>query len=161
MLHITMAPAQPADPATDPLGRDRVGYSEEMTPEQTYTANRGPWMVGPRAHQERFALLSFDGVVRLAIAVDTLTPLPDRQCALEGSVLGPGHEVHDAYLDQPSPPRGHRSPVAYFNPVAGPQLCRCGCAATVAAGDYYLPEHEQRVAPRATNQTEALLNFLM
>ena len=66
MIVITLSPEQSRDPATEPLGRDRVGYRDGMTPAELYHANHGTWVIGHNRLSESFALFTFRGEVKQA-----------------------------------------------------------------------------------------------
>ena len=53
MIHITLGAMRPVDPQEDQLGRDHVGWHEEMSDEMLFRANRGCWVLGERAEKER------------------------------------------------------------------------------------------------------------
>ena len=106
MIHITLGPEQYRDPETDALGRDRVGFSEKMSPNALYDANHGTWVLGPRAHKERYALITFHGIVRQAIEIDNIEKVTwrepgdtrDDRSVINGKVLHAGHPVYDTYV---------------------------------------------------------------
>ncbi len=43
-----------------------------MSDDELYEAGRGSWVLGERADREHYALITFDGVVRMAIEIDRL-----------------------------------------------------------------------------------------
>jgi 5-methylcytosine-specific restriction protein A len=147
VLHITLGPARPAD-SDDHLGREVVGFSPGMTAAELYEANRGRWVLGPRADEERFMLLSFEGIVRQAIEIDRLVPCGPRRRAAEGRVLEPGHPVYDEFVGKPSPVTGVRNPVTYFDAgtveaaaTAGARPPAWSWDETVLAYDLYLRDY--------------------
>lgn len=140
MLHITLGNKRAAD-RDDALGRAFVGFDKSMTPEEIYNANRGCWVLGARADEQQYALLSFGGKVRQAIEIDRVVPIPQRnRRALEGRVLHKGHPVYDRYVNKKSPVTGVRNPITYFTD----QTCACGCGADLVSARDFLPGHDQR-----------------
>ena len=157
MLHITLGDLRAVDPAVDPLGRSAVGYSPDMTDDEIYEANRGCWVLGARADREQFALISHGGTVRLAIAITGIVAAGARR-ALEGKVLGPGDEVYDAFVGQPSPVHA-RNPVNYFEAPVGHRLCKCGCGQRVALGNF-VAGHDQKAIHERIAKVGSVADFL-
>jgi hypothetical protein len=131
----------------DPLGRSSVGFFPRMTEEEAWEAGRGCWkMSAEKLPRVRFALVVAEGAVRAVAEVMDFTAHGDR-VALEGSLLGAGHPMYDAYIGQPDPvDNGSMNPVGY---VALPEeqqflmrACACGCGATSERD--FLPGHETR-----------------
>lgn len=99
----------------DDLGRRFVGYHYGMTDSEMYEANRGCWRLGERAHNERYAIFSFDGLVRQALEISSVEPAPKRsmRSIVYGRVLGKGDPFYDAYVNQPVPESRGRTAVSY------------------------------------------------
>lgn len=167
MIHITLNKERSVDPSDDALGRDRVGFSETMSPLALYDANHGTWKLGPRSHREQYALVSFQGTVRQAIEIDSIeavtgVPPGDRQAGrsiINGKVLSEGHPVYDQYVDKPSPIQGVRNPVTYFEAPDEGRPCLCKCGATVQGRDF-LPGHDQTALHTRVKQIGSVADFL-
>ncbi|WP_143175592.1 hypothetical protein [Cryptosporangium aurantiacum] len=94
-----------------------------MSEAAVYEANHGTWKLGPRAVDEQYALLTFEGTVVQAIEIDRVErvaeTVPGREgssrSVIHGKVLQPGGRVYDAYVDQPSPVPPGRNPVRYYD----------------------------------------------
>ena len=160
MLHITLGPERPVDPQQDELGRDRVGFSPTMSELALYDANHGCWKLGPRAHRERYMIVSFEGIVRQAIEIDSIEPTSrGNRSVVNGKILQAGHPVYDKYVGKPSPVQGVRNPVTYFDDDVDGQPCRCGCGGSVTGGDF-LPGHDQRAIHDRISQIGTVADFL-
>lgn len=168
MIHITLAPERFLDdPSTDPLGRDRVGFSEKMSQNALYDANHGTWVLGPRAHKEQYALVTFKGIVRQAIEIDSIEKVTVRESSdtrddrsvIHGKVLEKGHPVYDTYVNKTSPVQGVRNPVTYFDAPVDGRPCRCRCGGTVSGKDF-LPGHDQTALHDRVKQIGTVAEFL-
>ncbi len=159
MLHITLGEKRATDPAIDGLGRSCVGFDESMTADDLYTANRGCWVLGARADQEDYALVSFGGTVRQAIAITAIVPTRGGRRALEGKILEAGDPVFDTYVGKPSPVSRVRNPITYFAPAVGQRLCACGCDGTVEKGAF-LPGHDQRAIHARVSKVGTVVDFI-
>lgn len=160
MLHITLGPERPVDPTQDELGRDRVGFSPTMSELALYDANHGCWKLGPRAQQERYMIVSFEGVVRQAVEIESVEPVArGGRSVVNGRVLRVGHPVYDKYVGKASPVQGMRNPVTYFEDEVDGEPCRCGCGGSVA-GREFLPGHDQRAIHHRINQIGSVSQFL-
>ncbi len=158
MLHITLGPARPVDPNEDELGRNRVGFGEDMSEQELYEANRGCWVLGARADREQYALVSFDQVVRQAIGIDRLVQTGARR-AIEGRILTAGDPVYDAYVGKPTPVGRVRNPITYFEAPVGRRLCFCGCGEAVSLG-HFLSGHDQRAIHERIARVGTVVDFL-
>ncbi len=143
MIHIALGPMRYVNPKEDQLGRNHVGWDPAMDDEALFEANRGCWVLGERAEKEQYALLSADGTVRMAIAIDRLVPVTGGRKAMEGRFLKPGDEVYDAYVGGEPPVAAHRNPIAYFESPHDARLCQCGCGESVSTG-WFLIGHDQK-----------------
>jgi hypothetical protein len=167
MLHITLGPERPVDPEQDELGRDRVGFSPTMSELALYDANHGCWKLGPRATKERYMIISFEGIVRQAVEIDSIEPVTggtrsgnrSNRSVVHGSILRVGHPVFNKYVGKTSPVQGMRNPVTYFEDEADGQPCRCGCGGSVSGRDF-LPGHDQRAIHDRINQIGTVSEFL-
>lgn len=123
MLHIRLGELRQVDPMADDLGRSYVGFREGMTDAQMYEANRGCWRLGPRAQDERYAIFSFDGIVRQALEISSVEPAPKRsmRSVVYGRVLGRGDRIYDTYVNGPAPESRGRNPISYVPDEAAPQ----------------------------------------
>lgn len=161
-LHITLAAERMIDPATDDLGRDRLGFAETMSPLALYDANHGCWKLGPRAQTERFYIASFEGIVRQAVEIESveLAALRSDRSVIHGRILEAGHPVYDRYVGQVSPVQGVRNPITYINDAAADtRPCRCGCGDTVTGKDF-LPGHDQTALHDRVRQIGTVSDFL-
>ncbi|WDZ93111.1 hypothetical protein [Nocardiopsis sp. HUAS JQ3] len=111
------------------LSRQLIGWDPTMSEQEIYDAGRGWWRLSERAEAESYAVLVGGDVIRQVIEIDewALSDSADRR-AFNGTVLKPGHPLHDRLVGQPDPmPSGSRNPVAYFEDQADLTPCRCGC----------------------------------
>ena len=123
MLHIRLGELRQVDPMADDLGRSFVGYREGMTDTQLYETTRGCWRRGPRAQDERYAIFSYDGIVRQAIEISSVEPAPKRsmRSVVYGRVLGKGDRIYDTYVNGPAPESRGRNPISYVPDEAAPE----------------------------------------
>ena len=160
MLHITLGPERPVNPEEDELGRDRVGFSPTMSELALYDANHGCWKLGPRANKERYMIVSFEGIVRQAVEIESIEPVTrGNRSVVHGKILHEGHPVYDKYVGETSPIQGVRNPVTYFDDDVDGKPCRCGCGGSVAGRDF-LPGHDQRAIHDRINQIGTVSEFL-
>jgi hypothetical protein len=160
MLHITLGPERAVDPTKDELGRDRVGFSDTMSELALYDANHGCWKLGPRANKEEYAIVSFGGIVRQAIAIESIYPVErGNRSVIDGTILRAGHPVYDKYVGKESPVQGMRNPVTYFDDDVDGRPCRCGCGGSVAGRDF-LPGHDQTALHDRVKQIGTVAEFL-
>ena len=159
MIIITVGPEKELDPSTDPLGRSRAGYSSTMSERDIYEGARWAWVLGPRAHREKYALVAHEGHIVQAIQIDRLVPADRGRMGIEGKILRSGHEVYDAYVDKPSPVPPQRNPIRYFDAPIGHRKCRCGCGQTVALGDF-VTGHDQRALHDRVRQIGTVAEFI-
>jgi hypothetical protein len=76
-----------------------------------YDANHGCWKLGPRADKERYMIVSFEGIVRQAVEIDSIEPVTrGNRSVVLGSILRAGHPVFDKYVGKTSPVQGMRNP---------------------------------------------------
>jgi hypothetical protein len=123
VIHIRTCRKRFHNPAEDPMGREWVGWTEELTPQQVYDQNRGVYNFGPRAWRERYAVFSsiVTGTIVAVVEIDEKEPIevvPGGKKAIRGRVLGPGHPVHDELIGARMPDR-HRNPFTYADDPAG------------------------------------------
>jgi len=164
MLHITLGERRPVDLNDDELGRDHVGYASDMSPDDLYAANRGCWVFGERASEERYALFSYKGIVRMAVAIDAIEPVSSarrsNRSAIVGKVLQDGDRVHDVYVGGPSPITGVRNPVTYVpDPRFDGRVCACGCGEAITRGDW-VPGHDQKALHKRIAQIGTVKQFI-
>ena len=113
MLQIQLGPDREVDPATDPLGRSRVGYRPGMSEQEAWVAGRGCWVlnVDHALEQDEAQIVNLDGVV-LAVAkirgvAKTREP---KRYALDGDL-----QIGDPRIGQATTtPHRSRNSVAYF-----------------------------------------------
>lgn len=160
MLHITLGPERPVDPGKDELGRDRVGFSPTMSELALYDANHGCWKLGARANKEQYMIVSFGGLVRQAVEIESIAPVTrgDRS-VVHGPILRAGHPVYDKHVGKTSPVQGVRNPVTYFDDDADGRPCRCGCGG-VAVGKDFLLGHDQTALHNRVRQIGTVAEFL-
>lgn len=103
MIHILLGDYKEFPP--DQYGKSTSGWHSGITDEELYEACHGRWVLGAPADQERYALFSAKGTVRLAVEVDSVTRAdgkpgrdPDGRGTINGHTLTPGHPVHDRYV---------------------------------------------------------------
>lgn len=160
MLHITLGPERYVNPEEDELGRDRVGFSETMSEAALYDANHGCWKLGARANKEQYMIVSFGGIVRQAVEIESIEPVTrGSRSVVHGTILKPGHAVYDKYVGKTSPVQGMRNPITYFDDDVDGRACRCGCGAVVSGRDF-LPGHDQRAIHDRINQIGTVSQFL-
>ncbi|MFD4495606.1 hypothetical protein [Streptomyces sp. NPDC058486] len=147
------------DPEVDQLGRDHVGWDENMSDEALFRANRGCWVLGERAENEQYALLSFGGKVRMAIEIDKLVPVAGGRKAIEGRFLQAGDAVYDAYVDEDTPAKRARNPITYFDSAHDTRLCGCGCGEAVVGG-CFLSGHDQKALHARVAKIGTVREFL-
>ena len=165
-LNFKLNPMTAVDPATDLMSRQWLGWSPDLSDQQVYDQNRGVWVLGPRARQERLATFSADGTVRVIVRIERLEDIPGKRPgergrrAIIGSVLTAGDPDYDSLIG--TPVDGHRNPVTYIDePAGGGRTCGCGCGATVAERRAFLPGHDQRaIHERISRQWGSTLAFV-
>lgn len=101
---------RPAD-RDDAMGRSWYGWDPYATDEELWEINRGEWRLRKGAPGERFATLSYDGVIQVVAEITGRERYGD-EWALVGIVLRPGDPVRDAMVNKPVPKQ--RNPVAYI-----------------------------------------------
>ncbi|MDT0382659.1 hypothetical protein RM572_28315 [Streptomyces sp. DSM 42041] len=168
MLHITLNGTRELDPATCPMGRTFNGWHPQMSEREVYEVNRGRWVLGARSDRERYALFSSDGIVRAAVAIDSVGSSDgqtsadnDGRRALTGRVLAAGHPVHDAYVGKPTPADvvGNRNAIGYVASEHDTGLCACGCGETVVRRDF-ASGHDQRAVQTRIAKVGSVVDFL-
>jgi hypothetical protein len=167
MIHITMGSERPPT-EQDPLGRDRVGFSETMSPGALYDANHGCWVIGTNHRNERYVLFSYRGIVRQAVEIQRIKVVKvrepgdtrDDRCVIDGTILEAGHPVYDTYVGQQQPVERHRNPVRYFNsPLDTQHACLCGCGGAVAGRDF-LSGHDQTALHQRVAKIGTVTDFI-
>ncbi|PCG82961.1 hypothetical protein CIB93_27265 [Streptomyces sp. WZ.A104] len=159
MIHITLGERRYVNPQEDQLGRNIVGFDPLMDDEALFHANRGCWVLGERAEKERYALLSHEGKVRMAIEIDKLVPVAGGRKAMEGRYLTPGDEVYDAYVGKPTPVETTRNPITYFDSPHGARTCYCGCGEPVAGG-WFVIGHDQKALHARISKIGTVREFI-
>lgn len=125
------------------LPRRHAGWDPAMTEQETYDAVRGWWRLNQRAEQEKYALAVAADQCRMAIEITHWYPEGDRR-AFAGTILGPGHPVHDKFVGGPDPAHStSRNPVFYLADALDHGTCRCGCGTAVERGEWS-QGHDQR-----------------
>ncbi|WP_178980835.1 hypothetical protein [uncultured Corynebacterium sp.] len=110
MIQIQLGPDREVDPATDPLGRTRIGARPDMTEQQAWEAGRGVWKlrVARAIAEHEVQIIDGSGVILAVAEITGLMKCGDRQ-ALQGTLL-----LGDPRVGQPSPyPAASRNPVSY------------------------------------------------
>jgi hypothetical protein len=162
MLHIKLHDRRRIDPADDyPMGRDWVGYDATLSDDDLFAGNRGRWVLGPRAKNEKYAVFSYigDHAIKFVAEIDGIERSGDRS-ALVGRVLPPNHPIARRWVGAPAPD-SFRNPVTYFKPGAGPSTCACGCGEEVLSRRMFVPGHDQRaIHARITQQWGGTLGFI-
>ena len=150
----------------DPMDRDWVGFDPAATDQALYERNRGLWNLGPAAGRTKLVTFSYDGLVKVVIAVESVETIAALQQdgrdkkAIVGRVLAAGEAAYDALID--TPVDAHRNPVTYLTATGGgPALCACGCGAPVTGRRDFIPGHDQRaVHERITRRWGSTMAFL-
>jgi|NGEPerStandDraft_6_1074524.scaffolds.fasta_scaffold30139_2 hypothetical protein len=163
VLHFKLGPTRDVLPEeNDELGRSWIGYEPGLSEQTVYEQNRGRWRLGSRAAQERYAMFSdiAEKRGRAVIEISGIEKLPTKS-AVVGTVLSPGHPVHDAVVGRPAPDN-FRNPVTYVaDPGSHEPLCGCGCGEPVTRPRQFTPGHDQRaVHARITAQWGSTLGFI-
>ena len=72
MIQIRLGPYEPVDPATDPLGREHIGFCADMTEEHAWQVGRGVWKLAARRvlGEDEVQIVNLEGTV---LAVATIT----------------------------------------------------------------------------------------
>lgn len=117
-VNFTLTTRVERDPEDDPLGRSWTGWDRTRSDDELWAANRGRWRLGPRWQRERFATLSYRGVIEVVVELDghelvSDRPRPGLKHALIGTVLRAGDPVRDALVGRAVPPA--RSVVRYLD----------------------------------------------
>lgn len=121
MLQITLGTFRSVPEGDDPnLPRTFAGWRDGMSDQDVLTAARGWWVLnGSRAERERYAIIGARGLGRLAVEIiePSWVTRADGRHAFNGTILPPGHHIHDRYVGQPVP-LSHGNPVQYINDTA-------------------------------------------
>ncbi len=99
------------------------GLDPYSSDDELWAVNCGLWTLGDRVDNERFATLSYAGVVRVVAEISTRDDYPTAKgdkWAVVGEVLRPGDPVRDMLVGR-QPPH-NRNPVAYFDTADVDQL---------------------------------------
>lgn len=168
MIHITLGKLKKVPAELDGLGRSQVGFDPAMSPQEAYEANHGEWVMGERADKEKFALFSFDGLVRQAIEIESIEVTNIREPGdtrgdrktLHGRILHKGHPVHDKYVGKTSPITGVRNPVTYVDDLElEANDCGCGCGGKSGKNDF-IPGHDQTAVHDRVRQVGTVREFI-
>ncbi|GAA1959401.1 hypothetical protein [Catenulispora subtropica] len=160
MIQITLGKQRSVDPLRDDLKRSRVGWAEDMSREELFNVARGVWsMSGRRVERERYAVVSGDTVIRMAIEIDGIVPCSGGRRAFTGRPLEPGHPVYDLYVGKPAPNGAQQNPITYFDSVLDNRVCNCGCGQAINRGDF-LPGHDQRAIHERISKVGSVKDFL-
>jgi hypothetical protein len=111
MLQIRLGTDRVVDPATDPLGRSRIGWRPGMSEQEAWEAGRGVWKLKTdRAlEQDEVQVIALDGTVLAVATVTGISKHGDRY-ALQGTLrCGDSRIGHTT-----STPHRSRNSVAYF-----------------------------------------------
>lgn len=110
MLQIRLGPAQPTNPATDPLGRSHIGSYPGISEREAWIAGRGVWKlrVARALAEDEVQIIDADGVVLAVAEITGLKKCGSRQ-AVDGQLL-----EGDPRVGRPTPfPAASRNPVSY------------------------------------------------
>lgn len=153
-LNFKLGDKRDITPDTDPMHRSWVGYDTHLTDEDLWAANRGMWILGPRAQRESYVTFSYDGKVVLVAEIDDIETLPwpdpndprgRAKQAIIGRVLTSG-EVYEHFIGRQVNAAG-RNPVSYQpDPGDATPACRCGCGQKPGPGRAFIAGHDQRAA---------------
>jgi hypothetical protein len=121
MLQITLGRFTAVPEGDDPyLPRTFAGWRDGMSDQDVLTAARGWWVLNrSRAEHERYVVICARGLGRLAVQIigTSWATRADGRHAFNGTILSPGHPIHDLYVGQPVPP-SYGNPVHYINDPA-------------------------------------------
>lgn len=116
-INFILAEAWDTDPQTEPMGRSWVGWDPTRSADELWAQNRGVWRLEKkRVASERYATLSFDGVVQVVARIGGSETYQDGDAlktALIGEVLPDDHPVALALLGRRVP--AQRNPVVYLD----------------------------------------------
>lgn len=116
-INFILAKAWATDPATETMGRSWVGWDPARTADELWETNRGVWRLSAqRMAKERFATLSYGGVVQVVARIEGAETFQDHgapKTALVGPVLPDNHPVAAALLGRAVP--AQRNPVVYLD----------------------------------------------
>lgn len=128
---------------------------DEMSEDELLAAVSSEWVMNPvRARKERYAVgvggrgTAGPTLYVIAIAIEDVVLVKkgapgshiDDRYRIVGTVLGPGHPVHDAYIGKPA--AATRNPIRYEPTDFDLTPCRCGCGQSARLT--FLPGHDQR-----------------
>ena len=122
------------------------GVKSSASDQDLYEAGRRAWRLAAGAEGERYALIVFEGTVRVAVEIDEWKIEASGRRALSGRVLADGDAVHDRFFGK-SDPSGStsRNPARYWvAPALKGQYTACLCGCGVEARNRWLPGHDQR-----------------
>lgn len=113
-LNLKIGEYRTFDPDEDPMSRSWVGYKQGLTDQEIYDQNRGIWFLGRRAYSEKIATFSYEGNIKVVVALDEIEDIPSfegerSKKAIVGRVLTQGDPDYDALFGQPVD--GFRNPV--------------------------------------------------
>jgi hypothetical protein len=111
VLQIQLGRDKVADPATDSLGRSRVGSHPGMTPKEAWEAGRGAWVFKADRvlEQDEVQIVDLEGTVLAVARIKGVVKAGDRY-AIEGDLL-----PHDPRIGKPTTtPHRSRNSVGYF-----------------------------------------------
>lgn len=97
--------------ADDPMHRHWYGWDPNATDEELWETNRGVWRIRSGPITERFATLSYGGVIQVVAEISGREQY-GVETALVGTVLQPGDPVRDELVNRPAPKQ--RNPVSYL-----------------------------------------------
>jgi hypothetical protein len=161
MIQLKLGSPRTAD-ADDPMGRDWVGWTPQMSPQEIYDRNRGVWAFGARADRERYTVFTSVETGRVVAVVenDKVEDFGGKK-AIIGRVLEAGNPVHDGLIGQPALD-AFRNPMTYpEHPLDALRTCACGCGAEVTGARRFQPGHDQRaVHARITKEWGDVVGFI-
>jgi hypothetical protein len=162
VIHIKLGQKRPLLPEhNDEMKRSWVGYDHTLSPQALYEQNRGRWLLGARAEREQYAIFSdtAEGLVRFVVEIAGFESFGKKK-AIIGTVLSPGHPMHDALVGTEAPDH-FRNPVTYAPDPGVSASCACGCGAPVSGRSVFVAGHDQRaVHSRITAQWGSTVGFL-
>jgi hypothetical protein len=118
MIQIRLGHYEPVDPATDPLGREHIGFCDDMTEEHAWQVGRGVWKLAAQRvlEEDEVQIVNLGGAVLAGATITGISKHGVRQ-AIEGTL-----RLGDPRVGKPTTtPHRSRNSVGYFR-SSGPTV---------------------------------------